>query len=269
MLSSCLLMCLFHVAADAEVDKPLILFAEAEWYQKARGEEQLFDGFLELNPGGGKIGAQPRFNAYWFRWTDWDGRKQSRELYAPGKEALLAAYLDQRVRLWAKMVNTDIEGKTYHELWPARLEVGGAITTELASKDGIHARANWQPAATRRAGLQVLVIRDGKELAKHMNLIGGDSVPAIATAQMARLLRVADIDWGKHMLVCVAAGLQANGADRLLVTRAAIADRKMTLIYHILPPEEGAGGFGFPAQTVLIDRFLGEVKVEREEPKQP
>src|SRR5579859_3113302 len=109
---------------------PLALFAEADWYQQAAGEEQVFEGTVELNPGTGQIGKPKRFNTYRLSWTTTDGTKMVRDIYAPGKAQFLAPYRGQRVRVVGKAVDTKADDKVYAEIWPARLESVG-----LASAD--------------------------------------------------------------------------------------------------------------------------------------
>lgn len=252
------------LAADPAKPGVVPLCAEEPWYKAARGEERIYDGILELNSGSGRIGPG-RFNAYRLAFTGTDGKPQTRELYLPGKAHLLAGYRGQRVRLVARAVDTEADGKTYHELWAARLEIVGLGTSEVRDASGIHARCNWQPDAARRLGMQRLVIRSGEELARHMGL-SGRSAETTAAGQMAQRLRVNAIDWNKSMLICVTAGLQANGADRLTITRLEASNTGLTVYYRLPPPAAGAQGLSYPAETVLVDRVAGEVRVVAEKP---
>jgi hypothetical protein len=267
-MTTCILWLCLSVGVGADTAaKPVVLqlFADAPWYKAAKGEEMIFDGRLELNPGSGRAGAE-RFNPYQLTWSGADGKPLTRELYLPDKAHLLAAYRGQRLRVLGKAIDTNADGKIYRELWVARLEVVGTGAGDLRDPSGIHARCTWQPDAARRIGAQRLVIRDGQQLARLMGLSGSGAVDETATTQLAQRLRVTSIDWKKSMLVCVAAGLQANGAERLTITRLAIKDRTLTVHYRIVPPAAGAGGFSYPAETILVDRFDGEVRIQVEPP---
>ena len=97
-----------------------------------------------------------------------------------------------------------------------------------------------------------------------MNLTG-TSAAETAAALMARQLQVPTIDWSKHMVVSVAAGLRGSDADKLTVTRVEVGDNRMTIWYKLEVGGPGpASGFGYPAETVLVDRCTGPVRVEQD-----
>jgi hypothetical protein len=75
-------------------------------------------------------------------------------------------------------------------------------------------------------------------------------------------LSVPAIDWKKQMLVGVSAGLKGQDAERLTITRVAVADKIMTVYYRLEKPAGDAGGFGYPAEAALVERFDGEVRLE-------
>jgi hypothetical protein len=242
----------------------LTLNAPEKWYRDAKGAETLFEGIVQRMPSTGRIGPPTRFNAYRLTWTDAAGHSVSRELYVPGKAHWLGDYLDQRIRLMGKAVDTEADGTTYHEIWPARLMTDKAAAA-LQARDGILARTNWQPARVQRTGRQTLVIRSGAELAKLMRVTGDDAERS-ATELVARRLGVQTIDWNKHMLLSVSAGLKTNEADQLSVTRVQVKDKDLVVSFRLLAPAGGAAGFGFPAETVLVDRFEGNVRFDEEKP---
>ena len=120
--------------------------------------------------------------------------------------------------------------------------------------------------SARKIGKRVLVYHSGQELAKALRL-SGDDVEAAATEWIAQKLDAPAVDWNKQMLVTVAAGLRGADVDRLAVTRVEVKDKTMTVFYR-LSADRGAAGFGYPAETVLVDRIDGAVRAE-EEPAAP
>lgn len=241
-----------------------VLLGAEEWYRAAREKETIFEGIVERNPGDGRLGAPSRFNAFRLTWTDGAGKPAMRELYLPGKAYLLADHVGKKLRLRGKAVDTEVEGKTYREIWPASLELTGLATADEQNADGIRARCFWQPNQARALGKRTYVIRNGRELAELAGIKGAGAIDESATALLASRLNLASIDWSRHMLVTVCAGLTATPAQRLTVTRVAPRDG-LLVVYYRLGTEEGpAEGFGYPAETVLVDRYIGEVRFERE-----
>jgi hypothetical protein len=151
-----------------------------------------------------------------------------------------------------------------------------------APPDGVLARTYWQPSAALHRGSRQYVFRDGKALAEAMRVTGASAEEA-ATAQLAKLLGVKTIDWQKQMVVTIAAGLQGADADRLFITRAVVGDDVLTLYYELrveeklqppaekdtAPAPQGPAGFGYPAETVLVNRFDGTVRIKDETPAKP
>jgi hypothetical protein len=255
-----LLLCL---AADPASSEVLPLLDGETLYREAKGEEARFEGFLERNAGSGRLGSATHFNAYRITWIDAAGKPGGREVFVPGKAHLLAEYLGQRVRLIAKAIDTEADGKTYHELWPARLETltGAAAKAPQPDKDGIVARCYWRPGSTLQVQPRLSVFRDGEHLVPYLRL-SGTSLDETATKLMAERLGVPTIDWKKHMLVSVSAGLRGQDAERLTVTRVVVQEKVLTVYYRLEAAPGGAGGFGIPAETVLVERFEGEVRLE-------
>jgi hypothetical protein len=150
-----------------------------------------------------------------------------------------------------------------------------------APPDGVFARTYWQPAAALHKGGHHYVFRDGKALADAMK-VTGSSADETATAMLAKQLGVKAIDWKKQMVVTVAAGLQGAEADRLFITRVVVQDDALSVYYQLRveeklqptgdkddgkPPAKGAGGFGYPAETVLVNRYDGAIRLKDETPK--
>ena len=271
-MTACVVWCCLSVsivAAPAPEEpaaaKPVVLLAGTDEYKAAKGAEAVYEGVVENNPADGTVGKPTRFNAYRFRGKDGDGKEFVRELYVPGKAFLLGAFVGKRVRVAGKFVDAAADGKVYAELWPARVEET-AVAVAPPLPDGVHARCGWQPDEARRVGQRVLVYRDGRELAQALRL-SGDDAEAAAAEMMARKLDMRAIDWSKDMLVTVAAGLRGADVDRLAVTRVEVKDKTTTVFYR-LSAAPGAGGFGYPAETVLVDRTDGAIRAE-EEPAAP
>ena len=260
MTASLLCLCLLP-AAKPEV---VTLLADDDTYRKAKEREVYFEGVLERNKGTGQIGAD-RFNLY--RLVLDDSAKTARELYVPGKGAQLATHVGKRVRITGKLIETDIDGKKYVEIWPARLEVGSGTLPAAPGADGVFARCIWQPGDAMRVGAQSFVFGDGAKLAKAMRLTG-ESPADSATSQMAKMLHVPALDWKKHMVVSICAGLKSPGGMRLTVTRVAVEEDTLVIRYKLEPPMPSPGGFGYPAETVLVKRFDGPVRIELEKSKE-
>jgi hypothetical protein len=148
--------------------------------------------------------------------------------------------------------------------------------------DGVYSRVYWQPTAALHRGSRHFVFRDGKALAEAMG-ITGSAADETATAKIAELLGVKTIDWQKQMIVTVAAGLHGADVDRLTISRAVVKDDVLTLYYELRaedrlkPPAEKddgkpspkLGGFGYPAETVLVPRTDGAIRLKDETPAKP
>ena len=72
------------------------------------------------------------------------------------------------------------------------------------------------------------------------------------------------------------------GEDKLSITRAVVADDELTLYYELraedalaAPTKDIAkavakgGGFGCPAETILVPRFDGKIRLKDETPAKP
>jgi len=262
-MTTCLLWCCLAATPAADepaAPKPLVLLAGTEEYKAAKGTEAVYEGVIENNPADNTVGKPTRFNAYRFEGKDADGTKFIRELYVPGKAFLLAAWVGKWVRVTGKFADTAADGKIYAELWPAQVEEATFAAT--GPVEGIHGRCAWQPDEARRVGRRVFVYRNDRDLARGLRLVG-DDVDETANTLMARKLGWPAIDWDKKMVVTVAAGLRGGDVDRLTVTRVEVKDGTMTVFYR-LPGKPGTGGFGYPAETILVDRCDGAVHAEPE-----
>jgi hypothetical protein len=276
-MTACLVWCVLSVSAAPAPEpepprevKPVVLLAGSDEYKNAKATEAVYEGDVENNPGDGGVGKPTRFNAYRLKGKDKDGKEFVRELYVPGKAFLLASYVGKRVRVTGKFIDTGADGKTYAELWPAQLEEVIVAAAPPPAADGVLARCVWQPSDALRSGSKFYVFRNGRELAQKLRVTGG-SVEEAASNLLAQKLDVFSINWDKQMVVCVSAGLRGAEVDRLTVTRVLVKDKTLTVYYKLPPPAAGGSGFGYPAETVLVDRFDGTVRVEEEPaaPKEP
>jgi hypothetical protein len=245
----------------------LVLLAGDERYQKAKEPAATLDGVLERTPSVGRLDSASRFNVYRLRYQD-SGKERFRELYVPGKAYLLAGHLGKKVRVHGKAIDTKADGKVHAELWPAWVL---PLTGELArapAADGVFVRCDWQPEEARRRGTRTYVIRSGEQLARLLRVRGG-SANETATEMLAQKLRVPAIDWERHMLVCVSAGLQGPSFEGLVITGVAQRDGGLRVGYRLVPPQGGGAGFAYPAQTALVKRFDGAVRFEQEAAPKP
>jgi len=253
---------------EAKGQGVIVLLAETTAYRAAKPAELIYEGVLQRNPGSGKIGV--RFNPFRLAARDGAGKALLYDMLVPDQAQLLAGQVGQRVRIVGKLFSTEIDGKTVQELWPARLEPISANLTDTPGADGVYARVYWQPAAAQRLGSRHYVFRDGEQLAQAL-LLKGASTEQTAAVLLAHKLRVPEIDWKKHMLVCIAAGLRGAEAERLIITGVDVKDDTLTIRYRLQPTaaKAGTGGFGYPAETVLINRFNGPVRIVEETAVKP
>ena len=91
-----------------------------------------------------------------------------------------------------------------------------------------------------------------------------DAPPAVikkaATANLAKELKVKDIDWTRQMVVVVSGGTQRSGGFRVEVTGLEIKDRMMTVKWKLHSPKGNAtAAITHPAEVVLLPKFAGKV----------
>src|SRR5262249_13171484 len=95
------------------------LFAKEEWYKNHKSEEHIFVG--ELHRVERRKGGVGRFNPYRLE-IEKSKTKNVFQVYAGGKPDLLAPFVGKRVKIAGKYVLIRVEGRTYSEIWPARIE---------------------------------------------------------------------------------------------------------------------------------------------------
>jgi hypothetical protein len=246
---------LFAAALMPAAPEPLILQADQKDYQALTGAETSHEGVLERNAGTGKLGG--RFNAYRLATKGPADKPLLLELVVTARAHLLAGHVGRRVRIMGKLAD--------QELWPGRLELLDPVVTVAPPAapgiKGVHAQCLWQPEEARRRGTRPFIFLDGTQLAKGMRM-SGPTAAQTATEMLARQLGVPAIDWKRHMVVTVAAGLRGPEAERLAVTGVEVVQGTLKISYKL---QGGTtGGIGYPAATVLVDRLEGPVQLHEE-----
>jgi hypothetical protein len=155
----------------------------------------------------------------------------------------------------------------------ARLAQGDDKTKEAKTLK-IVATAAWQYVKADpngpRAGEQ-FIIRTAKELADRQpfNLLEApaEAVEKMATATLAKALKVDTIDWTKQMLVVVTAGVKSTGGYRVEIAELHKGDGVVTVKWTLHTPKGVATqAFTHPAQVALVNRVEGKVKFESTAP---
>jgi hypothetical protein len=101
------------------------------------------------------------------------------------------------------------------------------------------------------------VLRSGAELAKFRSLDEDK-----ASAEVAKLLKVDSIDWKKQMLIVVAGGQQRTGGYSVETKSLVVKDGKLIVHWKLNTPKPGGIVIQVltnPIQTILVDRFEGDV----------
>jgi hypothetical protein len=247
----------------APLDAPpgaLKLLAGSEEFRKADGSLVTLDGVVERNPSTGRIGAGGPDNLFRLRWQDATGKEVVRELYVADLGFRVSDHVGRKVRVHCKLVERKAGKETIQDLWPAWLQsLSGPL---VLGPDGVYARCDWQPEEARRRGTRQYVFRSAEQLAEALR-VRGDSAPKTASEELARRLAVPAIDWQKHMLLCVSAGLQTT-VEALAVTGVKEEAGVLRVRYRLVPAKGAGLGFGCPAQTVLVSRSTAEVRFEQE-----
>jgi hypothetical protein len=97
------------------------LFAKENWYKDQKGKEETFTGVLRYKPQKG-VGIG-RYNPFTLEIEGKDKKKDIREVYVGGKDALLKDYAGKKVTFTGKAVEMEVVGKIHREVWPARVEL--------------------------------------------------------------------------------------------------------------------------------------------------
>lgn len=307
MLAAMLLSVLAGVPAaqpDAKKDAPAKqeLFAAENWYKGQAGEEQQFIGVLKKVANKGKAGIG-RMNAYVLQSTRQekvpvvvkvDGKAVTeyrhvevtfeRDVYVAGKNDILDSYVGKHVLMVGKAVTLQLEGRTYNEIWPARIEVlpeakkldklpgaqedeGCCDMGDNAKELKIHAKTRWQYVSSApdgdKKGKQ-FAMRSAAELVANTPFKGRDgtkeAVEKAATEELAKALKVTAIDWSKQMLVVVTGGVKSSGGWRIDISKVAVDGKTASVLWSLSAPEGFATqAFTHPSLVALVDRCEGEV----------
>jgi hypothetical protein len=267
--------------------RPILeLFAAESWYKEQEGKEQEFVGVLQKTTRKGGAFGFGRFNPFNLLMD-----KDTREVYVGGKLDILNPYVGRKVKLIGKPVDMGVEGKHHREIWPARLVVvADAGKDEPRGKDEpkgkeevkdgkfpISARAFWPYASAdpgKREKASQFVLRSAEELVRKTPFNNLDAIPAVvekmASAALAKALKVDTIDWKTQMLVVVTGGTQGSGGFRIGVANIQPMGDKLMVEWFLQPPKGFAtDAFTHPAEVVLTNRFEGPVEFRSVAPGKP
>src|SRR5262245_33065154 len=119
-------------------------------------------------------------------------------------------------------------------------------------------RGNWKAPATQGAAAMQLVIRNANEYAKAHRT---RESPQAALVNLRKEMKV-DVDWDKHMLIVVSAGVQPTGGYRVAITDVKQSGDTMTVHWKLHKPKPGdltISALTHPAEMVLVEKFAGKV----------
>jgi hypothetical protein len=109
-----------------------------------------------------------------------------------------------------------------------------------------------------------VVIKSAEQLGKLRN-----AAPDKASADAAKLLKVDKIDWTKQMLVVISGGTQPTGGYSVEAKSLDVKDGKLIVHWKLNTPPKDAVVIQVitnPAQTILVDRFDGDVTFDPPSP---
>lgn len=243
---------LFFVAAPAPPPIPpgaIKLLAGTDAYNDAAGTVVTFMGSLE------------KAERWQFRTKDGGDRESVYPVHAADRAAMLTELTGKSLRLSGKLVTIKSETGPRTELWPAWVQPLAGPTPLVLGADGIYARCDWQPEIARKRGTSRYIISSGEDLAKLMR-VSGATAEQTASRLLAQRMGVAAIDWDKHFVLCISAGLQTGNVEKLVIGSAKEKDGRLRVVFRLLLGKDG--GIGYPAQTVLLPRTKMPVHVEHE-----
>jgi hypothetical protein len=232
------------------------LFKTEAWYQNAGAAETAIKGVVEFNPGNGRIGASDDFPSFRLISAE-DAGIVSRPIHMAGKDHLLALFHSHQVTLKGKLIDREVDGTKVKEIWPAELEVHGRMPTGVIADYPILARSAANANHFRAQGPQWLVLRDSKELNSRLPAIGVPNVDR--TQQIAASFQLPKIDWDKQMIIHIGAGVQRTNGVQIEISKLQVGARGLTVHWKMALPQVVVPGYAYPAQTILVPKFKGDV----------
>ena len=269
-----LLTALFSLnfAAQPSADtKPAVvpLFAEEKWFKDAAGTAQPFEGVLDWTRGQGRIGVPGRFHAFRLSWLEGE-KLTTRPIFASGKDYLLAPYVGHRVRVTAKLVEMEVDGKKSPELWPALLEDLGPAPANALAGINIVARTetwNWLPSnVVQRVKPEPIILRDAKEAAKLLGTGTTAQSETKATNILAQALGKQSIDWARQMAIILPGGMVHGYAGaKVDIDQIAIQDDGLNIHWRVTPQgSRTSGAITYPVTTILVAKHNDEIHFHQE-----
>lgn len=187
----------------------------------------------------------------------------------PAQVALVERYAGDKIVFQQRRAEEKPKIRPVPPPRPSDLPANPAPQIDEKAKDGadvkILAQASARIGAARAGGHQT--IRSADELVKAM---GGKTDADKAAAQVAKLLKVDHVDWKKHMVIVVSGGMQRTGGYSVQVNHVKLSDKTLTVAWKLNTPKAGqpvTQAITYPAATILVERFEGEVRFDPPAPK--
>jgi hypothetical protein len=169
----------------------------------------------------------------------------------------------------------ELEGKEYHEIWPARVELidsdkkdkdkGDSSKDKSSSEDVLKVvgKSQWHVPDVSISKVQPGVARSDEDLEK---LTGNKD----AAAAFAKRFKVDSIDWKKQMVVIVGDGQKPTGGFSVSITAFKTDGKTLTVSWKLTKPDPGSIQpqiVTTPGEAALVERFDGDVKFDPPLPK--
>lgn len=142
--------------------------------------------------------------------------------------------------------------------------------TEPAAAMKVIARGPWSQSQVNTGESRtpkLIVLRKGEDLANLAPYNRLDALPAVvgksATVQLAKDLKVKDIDWGKQMVVIILGGMKPSGGHSVEVTGVKVVKGVLKVSWKAKAPDGIATAvITYPSQAVLLPAFAGKVEAD-------
>ncbi len=143
------------------------------------------------------------------------------------------------------------------------MAIGGLGDKPKEGELKIQGRGFWRASAEPDTPAQQLVIRNAVDAARAQRLVPDGKSQQQATANLAKALKVARIDWDKQMVIVVTAGAKPTGGYRVEVQKLAVKDGELTVKWKLHTPTGFVTqAFTHPAEAVLTEKFEGKVRFD-------